>query len=996
MSSLSTHDLHSEDSPFQLFLRNINGLRSYQPTLLWKIEFDRYKTEDNNYPKQIVIFTDSITVPGEKIATSTAETFIGDIPYPINERRNTTNMLSIGFFVDIYGTLEKRIVDDMKQIAQHGIKIGDKVKQQINLYGYRMGTNDYNKYKYNQEFTRPCYIHYQFEKCLPVTMDEYTYDHKNDRWGRTRNVTFSFVDYKIEVAATVLKDEDEKYEENKEFSYGIDFPLRHMLPDAETIMINTQERKAKNGDIIWKGINPAKDDRLLYANWEDAELLGTTDLSKGFKVKVDEEDSRPRNLIKQTIEQIFTQTIEGSDKEKGQLKTVVRPKPEDNILSNVDTPRWSSSNQTDNLLENTDDVKDRLVSQKGEVAYKVETANKARKDRVNLSFAIGAIHNAGKSGNGVKMYYQEKSAQDLPEGARSSVSYTTSYETNSLSRKVTDGGAIYTFRRPNDYGSDAIDPSNPTYGPYRRESLITSIVKTAVKKYLVPDTPQYNGALAPVAKAIRKVQQWFYTEPKHKDIPYDDHIINHGPADTIHINQDDTPYQNNLGRPSLVPIDPNDYTKQNTHGDPNVVPIDPNDHTEQNTHGDPNNVPVDPNDHTTHGNHGSPNNVQIDPNDYTKQNEHGDPNNVPVDPNDHTTHDNHGSPNNIPIDPNDYTTHGSHGNANTIPIDPNDYTMHDGHGDVDLVPVDPDDHLIQTTAVGHQISIEQNDYAKSANLSPNLVPIDPNDHIVDASTLNVNKKLIDPNDYAVGANVDSNVVPVNPNDYAVGADIAAKTVPVNPNDYVVRTEVKPDLVKVPQNDHVADAATLDYKNVKIEENDHALGEDVLKGKAKLVASPQNDMTNIFTHEKADLVSVDQNDAVKDHRRPDNIVPVGQNDSIQKHRQKGKLVSVDQDDTPVASEVREKRVPVERSFIDFAKIIVNEKKSGGDHITSHDPVKEITRVDDDKLTSHSGLSTKLVDLPDEPQSIRSTKNRNTGHLVDVHQDDHTELDKYERK
>ena len=239
MADLSSYALKSEDSPFQLFLNDINGLRSFQPTLLWKIDFTRYSKDFPNNQK--VIFTDSITVPGEKISTSVAETFVGDLPYPINDRRSTTNTLSIGFFVDIYGTLEKRIVDDIKFIAKHGIKEG--IKQQINLYGYRMGSNDYNPRK--PEFTRPCYIHYSFEKCVPVSMDEFTYDHKNDKWGRTRNVTFAFTEYRIETDGQSLSENTKKLN---------DVEFGRVVNGVPDVISGLKERKTSDGSIVWKGV----------------------------------------------------------------------------------------------------------------------------------------------------------------------------------------------------------------------------------------------------------------------------------------------------------------------------------------------------------------------------------------------------------------------------------------------------------------------------------------------------------------------------------------------------------------------------------------------------------------------------------------------------------------------------------------------------------------------------------------------------------------------
>ena len=883
--------LSSKDSPFREFLHHAHGLRSFQPTLLWKVVFSRYGTGDN------IMFTDSITVPGEKVSTAMLETFVGDIPYPINERRTTSNMLSIGLFVDIYAFLETQIVNDIKEVAKSGIKTHQsEFKQTITLNGYRM--NGTLPSPTSEDFVRDCYIQYQFFNCIPVSMDEYNYDHKNDKWARTRNVSFAFTDYKIITEAKELKD-TKTYEDEKLYIAPTPF--------------NSPNKNLKANSYVF----PKRDD-----------------------VKSKADSSQDAYVFK------HVNLIRGAD------------------WDNPGTGR----DPTESPSFSIDTEKNPLV----------KTETKAAGDRLLLNGTLNTMYTYTKLADNNRIFTSLPVDANFPTpplvGSFKGKQGPTTAGLQSIDAQEGRGliptGPTWAWKL-NPVGNKDADTVNGKYGEYSRNSLVGDIVRTAIKKYLIPDAPIYHGLLSPVSKAIRKVEQWFYTEPKHKTTPADDvPLVNtHVPADRVGVDPDDTPRPNiydpyntvevpyydhivNHGPADTIKVPQEDFTRQNNHGEADTIKVDPDDHTHQDAHGDPNDVKIDPNDYTRQGAHGDPNDVKIDPNDHTKLGAHDDGNQVPVDPNDHTKLGAHGSPNNIPIDQNDHTRQGAHGDAN-------------------LVPVDPNDHPTQTNVKGNQILIDPNDYVRTTTLSPNVIPVDPMDHIIDSSNIKADEKMI------------------NPNDYVIGTGVVANTVPIDPEDYARSDSVKPNNVKIDPNDHIINQDDIDFNHVKINENDYADSEEVLKGKAKLVEISQNDRTDLFNHEKADLKPIDQHDAIHDHRKTSGLVPIDQNDKIMKHKKDQNRVSIDQNDTPNVSELKPKHVPVPQSFIDFARIIINEKKVDGDNIKQHNEHVDLKKVGDDKLTTHSESAINIVERPKEPQAIVSSR-RDTGHLVDVHADDHTEM------
>ena len=845
------------------------------------------------------MFTDSITIPGEKINVGAFDTFIGDIPYPYMERRATSNTLSIGMYVDIYATLETKIGDIIRRHSYDGIKISNDEKLQIQVLGFRMGSEN----SIVRQFFRPCYIRYAFTDCIPISMDEYTYDHKNSNWARTRNVTFAFRSYKVYKNETKFLNDEEALKVSKP------------TPDWQTI----QETKMAKG---YTGGTP-----VTTEYWE---------------------------------------TIEG-----GSNGSIVYKAVDNKKKSSVDTPFSQITTRSKPMSEAN---AEKVLTHFKKANQEATGPTKFKNDREELSKELDKIVPLKSSWN--KIYWFDEAATFIK---RDDSPYSPSV-----------GGENQHYEETTQVGSrhGLITVANPSadtvmghYGKYRREGLLTNIINTAVNKFLIPDTPLYNsghgmawqpGFMKDVSKAIRKVQQWFYTEPKYKDTPEDDHpLINtHAKANAVGVDPDDTPTLRSHADGNVVEVPYYDHIVN--HGPADTIKIPQEDFTRQTQHGDPNTVAIDPNDYTKQNEHGDPNTVAIDPDDYTRQNAHGEPNNVPVDPNDHTLQNTHGEASRVMIDPDDYTRQNAHGEPNNVPVDPNDHTAQNAHGDADLIFADDDDAPVQTKSQGHQIPINQNDFVRTNTLNPNMVPIEPNDHIIDST------------------NIDANLVPINPDDYVVGTNVHANTLLIDPKDYVSSINIKADHVKIAQNDHITDQDTIEYKNIKIEEQDYANAEDALKGDFNYIPTNSNDRTSVFDHETANLVPADQNDKITDHRKPENMVKIDPNDKMTAHRNQGNQIPVDSRDTPDLSSLKPKHVPVEQSYIEFARLIINSVKTGSDSIKDHNENVNLKKIADDKLVTHEKFGLNIVERPDEAQSIIPNHNRDTGHLVDVHEKDHTEL------
>ena len=875
------------------FIDTKRGLKALQPTLFWTVKF-----LNDPYSKEIH-FVNSVTIPGESLETEAVDTALYDIRYPLVNRRSTKNQFTIGLFEDIYSTTENIISEQIKRRSLTGGKHTTSTTDII-VVGYMMYGAGIKKWK------RVPRIAYQFNNCYPIQIEDYKYDHTNQKWANVRNATFAFRDYHFTFNTGISEVRPSIYPKNPE-------------PKYDAVDLTTEQKAIDLESIVFKNIGESQTKRNASAK-ED--VIMQADLDKIREGKFDQ-------------------------KQQGEHAKLL-PSQAGNI----------SSRMTENQQAAVEIMK---ISKGGD-------STKSQRGPTDKDIPI-------KSTPYTNDFITEPKINKNPSAPESADI------DNDIGFYVSDAAV----ERMSIYDKPAILKDWKFDTPMKsleRDSLLTTVIKTAVRKFLIPDTPLYNSGhgmawqpdfMKDVSKAIRKVQQVFYTEPKIKntpeedhttetshfganrvavdpddtphtdpfskegmiEIPYDDHIINHGPADTVRIN-------------------PNDFTRINEHGDPNNVNIDPNDHTTLENHGDPNNVNIDPNDHTTLENHGSPNNVNIDPNDHTTLENHDEGNLASIDPNDYTTLGTHGDPNNVNIDPNDHTTHTSHSTPNTVAIDPNDFV--DSRADVKAneIPVNPDDRLEQTTAVGNQITIDQNDFADSENIKPNEVPIDKND-TPDAQNIPVNEKTVDEKDYVVSDELKTNDVVIPTNDTPKMDDIETKKVTIDPNDFV-------------SSEH-----KIANKNI--------------------ISVPSNDRPNELNHEKADMVLIPKDDTVTKFTMPQNVVSGGyKNDRILHHEEKPDLVVSFGDDTPDTEHISNmitRRRP-ETSLMDFANMIVNERKNDGQNrITKHENKGNVKDSVPDPLLTHDPSAANILDRSKESSTI-NTVNRDKGRLVDVHRDDHTEI------
>ena len=953
--------------PFSGFFNNDRGLRSLQPTLLWRISFGNYSE---------ILFTDKITVPGEQISIQNADSnYNGDIPFYIGDRRQTTNKISIGIYVDVYHTIEEFILPDIIEFSKDGNKA--KFKQLIDLYGYQMGNPDGvffpvktldqedltisefdSKSMYenliksnesnvsnNEDQERPCLIHYSFIGCIPIGIDEYTYDHLNQKWANVRMVNFAFEDYTIE------------YQDKIKIQTGTGLAI-----DKNTnlsMYANRNVRKDKNKSFYFE-----PNTNIVF----DAGTQDPTTLDKIVATKEFSEEAAYKSGVG------GTKTIVGADgKTIGVLKNIKAKQPSYYWLPNA------TGKESLLAVSDPDDPNNRLPA-RNFVINNSSTGTKMNEHELGVIYVNKRdVKDAFPENDrprrrfkapGAKESMADKNTAPKDLAAMSSgwfVEPVMTRDKNKFLTEIPDELKTPTSGdKPIQMGAYMYDTPMPSW---QKEGLITTIIKTAVRKFLIPDTPSYHGYMKGVSRAIRQVQQLFYTEPikktspeddhltevTHADInkytiPYADHIINHGPADTLKIDQ-------------------NDFTTQIDHGTPKLANVDPNDYT-------------------TLENHGTPKLENVDPYDYTTLENHGSPDLMPIDPNDHTTLDNHGMPNLENIDPNDFVTNQNHGSPDIANIDPNDYTTNNGHGTTDLVSIDPNDRPEQTTAVGNQVSIDENDYPTSENMSYDNVGIDTND-TVDPSDIDPDVKAIDVNDTVDTSGLKANEKTIDPNDTVDSSGLSVNDVGIDEDDTPNASTVKYDDVEPDVDDTVQHAVDIAFDLIKTPPND-AVGQHIKTTEIKSVRTSIDDTPNKFKRDQKSTIVIERNDVVSKHSSPE-LVNSNPNDKLTRHAVDNKsILSTDADDTPKnLQKLSIGKVGTEMSIMDFAKMIVNERKNDQSSTMRFDPIVE-KRATDGKIKSHTKEFEKIVDRPTDPQSVNTDKIKTDMNIVNVHGDDHTEI------
>lgn len=877
-SALSTTDGDS-------FLRSKYGLNAIQPTLLWKVEFlGDAKFDIDVDLSQEVSFTDSVKVPGETITvTSINQNYWMDIPYPVAEQRNTSNSFSVGFYVNIYSTVERLIIPWIKKVAVNGNISASTPKLTVRLIGYSMGAFSVIGSDFGM---RPYLILYTFKNCFPTSLAEYTYDQKNMAWGNVRNVDFSYTDYEVKF--------------NDFFSYSDYFrdTSKGWFEDPKD---NKDINNSMQAEPAYERFHYSNKDLI---NRDTPNHKRLTDIGKNSKFKP--QHNPDDNEVAEPMEAI-TELIGDMDKNDDSVHGTYLTEIVGNRAHFGQNSRWIN----------------RPVGEDERFVEPV-LANGQKKDL-----------EIGKN--------QDATNQSL-----------------------------------------------------KKESLLATVVKTAVKKFLMPDSPVFNpghGAtwrpefMDRISEGIRSIQEVFYTEPlikKADGMDFTDYSgsaarLAAGSALAVNPDEDDHPTEMNHGDPSVILIDPNDHAVHLADYNPSLVSIDPNDYTHALQHGDPNVVPVDPNDHTIDTNHNKGRQLAIDPNDHTTDVSHNDGNRVSVDPNDHTTQTNHGDPNQIPVDPNDHTTDTSHDDGNQVPVDPNDYPTSDNLKD-------------------NSVEVPTNDYVIAANLKYDKSTQPTNDAIIEHEPVG-NLKQVDKNDYPslstnnrpnrlrtlydVGDSTKTGeYIPVasNPN-LIIWSDSSKDTVSMddlrnvslirsNPNDVASKTAVEDFAVleKMPSND-VPDLSKLNEIIERIGQNDTPNASTV---KYDEVVPDRNDAFNSFVDVGAELAHPNDNDSTINGNEVRRLVHPSPNDSP--------------DVTKISVDGRK----IEPSIMDFAKMFVDERRSAGtsDAARASDVSINEKRPEATGVVSE-GLSINMVERPDESQTVDVLRMNNVK-IVDINGADHTEI------
>ena len=1075
--------------PFTNFLSDRRGLNSLQPTLLWQVTFAPHEPSLNGLNE--IIFTDSITVPGEALQTNSLNLSPHSLQYLVSEGRSTANQFSIGIYVDINVTIERLIYPLLKQIKILGIK--DPSLCEIDLYGYRMRGNGEAAYTVEKmgkpgeekEFQIPrdvntlqwgereCYIHYNFKDCFPISVNEYDYNHKNYKWANVKTVTFGYRDVDIEFDSKTENGVDRKPIMLPNFPYNSVYGDSYVYNPLNTAAQDDSAGFAtsKNVEEALKGhtrndtFNKHFEDRQskIYPEKTPQSYEVTRPASEGSFLNGNVVTERrgigekagyigPNQYVKDITENIGNiktpdpidrLSIEPSHENSSEYKTYAildRTKIKKDLKedSNRDTPGGGIGShlvetRPGQYMEETGIQSEvggsSILSEIVNAGFFKEAKNMGpsgkpkSNDFTGLSSLNSLIKNDDKNiqthenNETYKLHFQEpripkptweQRNMDTPGGTFElvKVGRPTDLHVEKHGQTILDEITMaddngYTwYEKPTNMGLDGKPPKddhldhsldngedntksewyekpnhmgphdNPPKDDYvdnssKREGFFTSLIKSAIRAYIMPDTPVYNGPSyytprAIASKAIRKVQQWFYTEPKHHRAAEDDHteVFNHTVGNVMGVDPNDTATHSvPMGE---MTVDPNDTA---THKVPmGEMTVDPNDTA---THSEPvDEKVVDPNDTATHSE--PVDEKVVDPNDTATHSEPVDE--KVVDPNDTATHSE--SIKEIVVDPKDTATHSEP--IEEIIIDPNDTASH--KDPIKEVTIDPNDTATHNVPMG-EITVDSNDTAKH-NEPIEKITVDPNDTAT--HTEPINKITVDSNDTATHSEP-INKITVDSNDTATHK-VPMGTITVDSNDTATHSEPI-NAIQIDQNDTAKHKDPIN--TIAIDQNDTAEH----KEKINSITIDQNDtathdtqMNEILidrndtaTHsEKIKDIKIDSNDKILEHAMEMlNQINIDSNDKIFKHDESTQNTIKIEDETLNTGKIKAHTVETEKSFIDFAKMAA----------------KIIENKGNNNITKHENTGT-MIEKPIESQSIN--KHENKERIIHVNEKDHTRV------
>lgn len=854
------------------FLSGRNGLKSMQPTLFWKVLF--VSTEGSplfNGAWKDGVFVDSFTVPNESVKVGTIESNPLVPQVALSDGRATPYTFKVGFYVDIYGSIEKNIYTWLKSAAVKGTTLVKKCT--VDVFGYPMGGK-------NDADTIDPYIQYRFYDVFPTNVDEYTYDHKNQKWANVRKVSFVFTDYDVFVGEV-------KYEQKTTNLYteGERDGVKYIYSN-----LNAFDRRQKK-----LGVGVGWYDRRDY-NYNNRPIDPNSEINS-------EKDNYSDNEV-------------------------------------IGDPRFGLKIVHDKYYKKFDVLANKADTSTGWIHYDDQEI-----------FSVFPRNNSIEGVVVGRIIRPEKNA-------------------------IKDS----TMKYPRSEISGFEESARPG-----RQSPITSFIQTAVNAYITPDTPHYHGNMKVISKVIRKVQQWFYEEPKHKDVPTDDRIERHLPSwkvGVVGVKEDDHLNINGHGPTDVVPVEIQDNAQLGTHTNgPQVkvydydmismhkkkpgLEVDPNDHTLLTGHEPSNGVVVDKDDMTANETHQDPNNVDVDPNDHTSNTSHQDPNNVGVDPNDHTGHTTHGSVNRVNVDGGDHTNNGSHMNVREVYSPEPDHLVSSGAIDVPWVNTEINDQ-VDATVIKIKRVVVGPDEAISEDISIDAVePIETGGETSKSVLYNGNrpqkldntsgKEVTDVVDTPDVSNIEASVKTIKRNEPLSHEDKGKK--------------VNPDVGSV-------DVDKLNVRSISVESNDTVVSSSAFSG----------DNSSNYNKVSSSVQSI------VDHRNDSFTKVENDKEKLDLNEVETDLVSISNQPVEPPSHIgKQKMVNPENSFLDLARRIAEGKMVDIErqkHFTFK--VDKIVSTNMENSIDTRKIPTDIVDVGKYENAIR--EKRDSGKIVDVHVKDKTEISK----
>lgn len=1000
--------LNRERGPYNSdFFNTWKGLKGFQPTLFWQVFFHNNSFfNDTKWDKNF--FASKVTIPSESIQVGAIETGYSVPKAPIVDGKSSPNTFVIGFYVDIFSTLELTIHQWLKMVSRTGVKnnISD-----ISVYGYLMGGAA------NETLENPC-IQYKFHECFPTNIAEYTYDHTNQKWANVRNVTFGYRDYDIyidefvtyfmadRVDQTKIIDENYKFDEKNyketnpeaksflgkdaidfvDFLNGATDTKIDMFGGQSWIKTTLSEGQAHGKNVI--GTKSAYNNEYLVPLVK-GDGLDNLKIHSTYNEHFTEPKDEPYNYRNHRYPNFERDKDVPSVKKHEKNRNIGSFKFDDPSSGYFDVSKTGvvfgkilkgnekvTANQNDDQTDHSA-FRDVTIDTQHKIKELHEKHTDVLKEKWRHPYDFGqGVWDVRETdgpkyestGGTVKNIY----AHDGTLVARKVLDhfFRFNYKTGFQDRKIVlnmdenkpqASSDIATHENYDTRILPHIVPlaeypsadANPVEKLYKGSTPLMNLLKTKVTAFLTPDTPNYHGSLRAIAKVIRKVQQWFYTEPKHKTAQKDD-------VTRIWEGQNGTEFMQG------AKTDRNDVTSTNGHGSGDIVDVSKDDHT----------IAV---------RHSGANLVDVDPNDFTFKNRHGSVETIPVPRDDTPSNNNFGDSSEVDVGIYDVTTHESHQNVNEKNPDVYDHLVSDDARSIDYIYVGED--TVDVNGLDNNGVVIRADDIPSGDVSvKEIAPNNPdgtdhkemlfngNDQVkerydvnrisnpksdeLNTSNISVNEKRLDPDDTPSAMNIS---VDERYSDLGDVRDHKSIGVQIKPNDEDVRfgklnvSAVAPDTMN--GSTPGGNSYSGDFER-RVSTTDDDVGRTHSEGKPVHVnqetVNAQNINANVVTNRSF------TGDVSSSSDKNGKVIPHSGND-MPKHEKTKNIVTVKDDGA--ASNIGNddiKRVHLDDGEIDVKKLKVSMVDASNDRVVSGNVAYERVTTTRDKNSPSDGVSVNTVD------------------------------------